>query len=88
MKARFDVPVSIDTYKAKVAAAAIEAGADLVNDIWGLKYDPEMAGLIARTGVVCCLMHNKNNTEYQDFYPDMLRETAGVRKAGEGGGYR
>lgn len=76
MKARFDVPVSIDTYKAKVAAAAIEAGADLVNDIWGLKYDPEMAGLIARTGVVCCLMHNKNNTEYQDFYPDMLRETA------------
>ena len=57
-------------------AAAIEAGADLVNDIWGLKYDPEMAGLIARTGVACCLMHNKNNTEYQDFYPDMLRETA------------
>ena len=76
VKARFDVPVSIDTYKEKVAAAAIEAGADLVNDIWGLKYDPEMAGLIARTGVACCLMHNKNNTEYQDFYPDMLRETA------------
>ncbi len=76
VKARFDVPVSIDSYKAKVAAAAIEAGADLVNDIWGLKYDPEMAGLIARTGVACCLMHNKNNTEYQDFYPDMLRETA------------
>ena len=76
VKARFDVPVSIDSYKAKVAAAAIEVGADLVNDIWGLKYDPEMAGLIARTGVACCLMHNKNNTEYQDFYPDMLRETA------------
>lgn len=76
VKARFDVPVSIDSYKAKVAAAAIEAGADLVNDIWGLKYDSEMAGLIARTGVACCLMHNKNNTEYQDFYPDMLRETA------------
>ena len=57
-------------------APVIEAGADLVNDIWGLKYDPEMAGLIARTGVACCLMHNKNNTEYQDFYPDMLRETA------------
>ena len=76
VKTRFDIPVSIDSYKAKVAAAAIEAGADLVNDIWGLKYDPEMAGLIARTGVACCLMHNKNNTEYQDFYPDMLRETA------------
>ena len=76
LKEEFDIPVSIDTYKSAVAAAAIEAGADLVNDIWGLKYDPEMAGLIARTGVACCLMHNKNNTEYQDFYPDMLRETA------------
>ena len=76
VKKNFDVPVSIDTYKSRVAEAALDAGADLVNDIWGLKYDPEMAGLIARTGVACCLMHNKNNTEYQDFYPDMLRETA------------
>ena len=62
-------------FSAKEAAAAIEAGADLVNDIWGLKYDPDMAGLIAHTGVACCLMHNKNNTEYQDFYPDMRKET-------------
>ena len=63
LKEEFDIPVSIDTYKSAVAAAAIEAGADLVNDIWGLKYDPEMAGLIARTGVACCLMHNRDNTE-------------------------
>ena len=76
VKRELDIPVSVDTYKSKVAAAAIEAGADLVNDIWGLKYDPEMAGLIARTGVACCLMHNKDTTEYQDFFPDMLRETA------------
>ena len=67
LKEEFDIPVSIDTYKSAVAAAAIEAGADLVNDIWGLKYDPEMAGLIARTGVACCLMHNRDNTEYQEF---------------------
>ena len=60
LKEEFDIPVSIDTYKSAVAAAAIEAGADLVNDIWGLKYDPEMAGLIARTGVACCLMHKAN----------------------------
>ena len=39
LKKEFDIPVSIDTYKSAVAAAAIEAGADLVNDIWGLKYD-------------------------------------------------
>ena len=76
VKRELDLPISVDTYKSKVAAAAIEAGADLVNDIWGLKYDPEMAGLIARTGTACCLMHNKNTTEYEDFFPDMLRETA------------
>lgn len=75
VKRELDIPVSIDTYKARVAQAAVEAGADLVNDIWGLKYDPEMAGVIARSGAACCLMHNKNGTEYQDFYPDMLRET-------------
>ena len=80
VKRELDIPVSVDTYKSKVAAAAIEAGADLVNDIWGLKYDPEMAGLIARTGVACCLMHNKDTTEYQDFFPDMLRETAECAK--------
>ena len=76
IKEKFDIPVSIDTYKSKVAKAAIAAGADLVNDIWGLKYDKNMAKVIADAGVACCLMHNKNNTEYQDFYPDMLRETA------------
>ena len=72
LKEEFDIPVSIDTYKSAVAAAAIEAGADLVNDIWGLKYDPEMAGLIARTGVACCLMHNRDNTDYQNFLADFM----------------
>ena len=46
LKEQFDIPVSIDTYKSKVARAALDAGADLVNDIWGLKYDREMAGVI------------------------------------------
>ena len=44
VKANFDVPVSVDTYKSAVAEAAIKAGADLVNDIWGLKYDPGLPG--------------------------------------------
>ena len=64
IKADFDVPVSIDTYKSKVAAAAVGAGADLVNDIWGLKYDKNMAEVIAKSGAACCLMHNRENTEY------------------------
>ena len=72
LKKEFDIPVSIDTYKSAVAAAAIEAGADLVNDIWGLKYDSKMAGLIAKTGVACCLMHNRENTDYQNFLADFM----------------
>ena len=74
LKEEFDIPVSIDTYKSAVAAAAIEAGADLVNDIWGLKYDPEMAGLIARTGVACCLMHNRSEAVYENFLEDMCAD--------------
>lgn len=76
VKSRVDVPVSIDTYKSNVARAALAAGADLVNDIWGLKYDPQMARVIAQSQAVCCLMHNKDKAEYDDFYEDMLRETA------------
>ena len=72
LKKEFDVPVSIDTYKSHVAEAAIQAGADLVNDIWGLKYDEKMADVIARHQVACCLMHNRNKAEYQDFRKDFM----------------
>ena len=75
VKSRFDVPISLDTYKSAVAEAGIAAGADLINDIWGLKYDPKMAAVIAKYDVACCLMHNKSNTEYQNFLIDMLAET-------------
>jgi len=74
VKERFDVPISLDTYKADVAKAGIEAGADLINDIWGLKADPEMGRVIAQSGVACCLMHNRDNTDYQDYMPEVLRD--------------
>lgn len=74
LKAEFDVPVSIDTYKSRVAEAALKAGADLVNDIWGLKYDPKMAELIARYDVPCCLMHNREKAEYNDFLKDFMTD--------------
>lgn len=80
----FDVPVSIDTYKSNVAQEALSAGACMVNDIWGLKADPDMAGLIAQTGASCCLMHNRHKPEYDDFMPDMLndlRETVRIANA-------
>lgn len=71
LKAEFDLPVSIDTYKSNVAREALKAGADLVNDIWGLKYDEKMADLIAESGAACCLMHNRKEAVYQNFMEDM-----------------
>lgn len=74
LKSELDIPVSVDTYKSRVARAALAAGADLVNDIWGLKYDPEMAAVIAESGAACCLMHNRNNTDYVRFIPEFLED--------------
>lgn len=86
LRARFDTPVSVDTYKSAVAREALKAGADLVNDIWGLKYDPQMAGLIAESGAACCLMHNRNNTDYRQFIPEFLDDMREcVRLADEAG---
>lgn len=75
IKTNFDIPVSVDTYKSSVAEAALMAGADLVNDIWGFKYDKDMAPLVKRYGAACCLMHNKASTAYDDLIKDCLKET-------------
>jgi dihydropteroate synthase len=58
---RLDVPVSIDTYRAGVAEAAIRAGASMVNDVWGFKADPDLAGVAARHNVPVVLMHNRSS---------------------------
>ncbi|MGM9662192.1 MAG: dihydropteroate synthase [Oscillospiraceae bacterium] len=88
VKRSFDVPVSIDSYKGPVVEAALQAGADMVNDIWGLKYDRRVAELIARYRVPCCLMHNREKPEYGDFLEDMCRDlrqsVAIAREAGIG----
>lgn len=70
MKAEFDIPVSLDTYKAEVTKEGIKAGIDLVNDIWGLKWDGNMAPVIAESGLPCCLMHNRREINYMDFMND------------------
>ena len=72
IKDNIDIPVSVDTYKSAVAESAILAGADLINDIWGLKADARMAEIIAKHNVACCLMHNRTNTEYGNFGEDVL----------------
>ncbi len=74
VKNRFDVPVSLDTYKSEVARAGIMAGADMINDIWGLKYDEKMAQVIGENGVACCLMHNRKEAVYEDFIRDVKED--------------
>ena len=83
IKENFDIPVSIDSYKSQVVEAALKAGADMVNDIWGLKYDSKVADLIAKYRVPCCLMHNRDNTDYVDFVEEMcqdLRQSVTIAK--------
>ena len=74
VKERFDVPVSVDTYKGKVAEAALQAGADLVNDIWGFRHDKRVAELTAQYGAACCLMHNRHEPVYQNFLEDIVKD--------------
>ena len=78
------VPVSIDTYKAAVAERAVAAGAALVNDVWGLRRDPQMAASIARAGVAVVLMHNNPGGGYRDLIGEIaagLRESAELGRA-------
>lgn len=74
IKSNFNIPISIDTYKSAVAKAGIAAGADLINDIWGLKYDDNMAKVIADSGLPCCLMHNRREPDYKDFIKDVAAD--------------
>jgi dihydropteroate synthase len=88
--AEIDLPVSIDTYKAAVAETAIDAGAGMINDVWGFKADPDIAGLAADQEVPVILMHNRSTpksaevqarlggrytgVEYDDMIEDIKRE--------------
>ena len=66
-------PISIDTYKATVAAAAIESGASIVNDVWGFQRDADMARVVAATGAAAVLMHNRAAVDPAlDIVADML----------------
>ena len=86
VKANFDIPISLDTYKSGVAEAGIRAGADLINDIWGLKYDNRMAEVIAKSGLPCCLMHNRKEADYRDFMQDVAADLADTIHLAEAAG--
>lgn len=72
IRERSNVPISIDTYKAETANQALEAGADIINDVWGAKADPEMASVAARYQAPTILMHNRDNKDYKNIIGDML----------------
>lgn len=86
VKSHFGIPVSLDTYKAEVALAGIAAGADLINDIWGLKYDEKMADVIADSDLPCCLMHNRKSSEYRNFWQELAGDLAETLKLAEQAG--
>ena len=69
---RVDLPISVDTFKAEVARRALDAGASMINDIWGFTRDAEMARVAAEAGVPVILMHNQRHTRYADLVPDVI----------------
>lgn len=86
LKSRFDIPISVDTYKSQVAEEAVKVGADLVNDIWGFQYDDKMASIVKKYDVACCLMHNRANKEYQHFLQEMYAELEGCIRTAKAAG--
>jgi len=78
LRGQLSIPISIDTYKASVTKASVRAGAALVNDVWGLQRDPDMAATVAALGVPVVIMHNQRGTEYRDLITDI---TAALREA-------
>ena len=74
VRKEIDLPISIDTYKSAVADEALKAGASLVNDIWGFKYDDKIAAVTKKHNAACCLMHNRTNTDYGDFVADVISD--------------
>lgn len=100
IKQRFDIPVSIDTYKAPVMEAALEAGADLANDIWGLRFDKfyaeegktsvwscgAMAEIVAKYQVPVCVMHNRKEPVYTDLLREVLEDLEDSVQIGEAAG--
>jgi dihydropteroate synthase len=70
--AETSLPISVDTYKSEVARRALDSGAVIINDVWGLKADPKIAEVAAAGGAPLVLMHNQKDRQYRDLLPDIL----------------
>lgn len=82
------VPISIDTYKAEVAKQAVEAGAHIINDIWGAKAEPRIAEIAAYYEVPIILMHNRDNMNYHSLIADMIADLYESVKIAKAAGVR
>lgn len=76
VKEKINVPISIDTYKAETARKAVEAGAEIINDVWGAKREPEIAQVAKETNTPIILMHNRTDMDYTSLIDDMKRDLA------------
>ena len=85
-----NIAISVDCYRAETARAALDAGADMINDIWGLTYDADMADVIAEYGAAVCVMHNCSDMNYKDLIGDLkvdlshmleIAEEAGIARS-------
>lgn len=72
IKRNFGVPVSVDTYFSAAARAALETGADMINDVWGLTHDADMAKVIAEHNASVCIMHNSKTPVTGDLWGNVL----------------
>ena len=86
LAAEVSVPVSIDTYKSAVARRALDAGARMINDVWGLRRDPELAWVAAETRVPIVIVANQRETIYQEVVPEVMASLkSGIRLALDAG---
>lgn len=74
LKEELDIPISVDTYKAKVADESLKLGVNMINDVWGLRKDKDMASVIAKYDAHVCIMHNQDNTEYDKDIMESIKE--------------
>lgn len=74
LKNKVNVPISIDTYKSQVAEEALKLGVDMVNDVWGLTYDEDMAEVIGKYDAHVCIMHNQEGTNYEKDIMESIKE--------------
>ena len=75
LKKEINVPISIDSYKSKVAEEALKLGVEMINDVWGLKKDKDMAKIVAKYDAHVCIMHNQDGTDYNEDIMESIKKS-------------